>query len=130
MFSGYLDLSILPAFMVAVGLILIAPGPDMAYMVAVGLARGRPAATRAAFGITSAVLVYVAAVAVGLGTVVAAHARLLTGIQLLGAGYLAWLAYSAIRESRGEIELTEGRRHRGWFSRGLVVVADVVSRLA
>jgi threonine/homoserine/homoserine lactone efflux protein len=121
MFSGYVDLSILPAFLVAVGLVLIAPGPDMAFMVTAGLAGGRPAATRAAFGITSGVLVYVVAVTVGLGTVVAGHPGVLTGIQLLGAAYLARLAYTAIRESRGDVDRPAESGTRRWFTRGFVV---------
>jgi len=55
MFHGYFHPSPLPGFLVVVGLILIAPGPDMAYMVAAGLAGGRSAATSAAFGISCAV---------------------------------------------------------------------------
>src|SRR5664280_3583949 len=106
MFSGYIDLSPLPAFLAVVGIVLIAPGPDMAYMVAAGLAGGRSAATRAAFGITSGVAVYVVAVAAGLGALVARHTSALIGMQLVGAAYLVWLAFSAVQESRDGAELS------------------------
>jgi threonine/homoserine/homoserine lactone efflux protein len=121
MFHGYFDPSPQPGFLVVVGLILIAPGPDMAYMVAAGLAGGRAAATRAAFGISCGVTVYVICVAVGLGALVQSHAGLLVGIQLVGAGYLAWLAHSALQESRGGPALTAKPGGRNWFRRGLVV---------
>jgi hypothetical protein len=49
---------------------------------------GRSAATRAAFGITSGVAVYVVAVAAGLGALVARHTSALIGMQLVGAVYL------------------------------------------
>ena len=94
MFSGYIDLSPLPAFLAAVGIVLIAPGPDMVYMVAAGLAGGRSAATRAAFGITAGVAVYVVAVAAGLGTLVASHPAAVVGMRLVGAAYLGWLQAS------------------------------------
>jgi threonine/homoserine/homoserine lactone efflux protein len=120
-FHGYLDLSPLPEFLAAVGLILIAPGPDMAYMVAAGLAGGRSAATRAAFGITSGVTVYVVAVAAGLGALVARHTGALIGMQLVGAAYLAWLAYNTVQESRDGSELTAEAAGQQWFRRGFVV---------
>jgi threonine/homoserine/homoserine lactone efflux protein len=120
-FSGYIDLSPLPGFLAVVGLILIAPGPDMAYMVGAGLAGGRSAATRAAFGVTSGVAVYVVGVAAGLGVLVAAHPGVLVGLQLVGAAYLAWLAYNAVQESRQGSELAAHPTGRDWFRRGFVV---------
>ncbi|MGB3684823.1 MAG: LysE family transporter [Ornithinimicrobium sp.] len=46
------DVSVLPTFIPAVLIILLAPGPDMAFMVAAGAAGGRRAATWAALGVT------------------------------------------------------------------------------
>jgi threonine/homoserine/homoserine lactone efflux protein len=120
-FNGYVDLSPLPTFLAAVGLILIAPGPDMAYMVGAGLAGGRSAATRAAFGIASGVAVYVVAVAAGLGALVASHTGVLVGMQFVGAAYLAWLAYNAVQPSRDGSELTADAAGQHWFRRGFVV---------
>lgn len=121
MFYGYVDLSPLPGFLAAVGLILMAPGPDMAYLVGAGLAGGRSAATRAALGITSGVAVYVVAVAAGLGTLVARHAGALIGMQLVGGAYLAWLAYNAVQWSGDGSEMTAEADGQQWFRRWLVV---------
>src|ERR1035437_5712671 len=121
MFSGYIDLSPVPAFLAAVGIVLIAPGPDMVYMVAAGLAGGRSAATRAAFGITAGVAVYVVAVAAGLGTLVASHPAAVVGMQLVGAAYFVWLAFSAVQQSRDGAELSEVVTGQHWFRRGFVV---------
>jgi threonine/homoserine/homoserine lactone efflux protein len=93
----------------------------MAYMVGAGLAGGRSAATRAAFGITCGVGVYVVAVAAGLGALVARHTSVLIGMQLVGATYLAWLAYNAVQESRGGSELTPEPAGQQWFRSGFVV---------
>ncbi len=97
--SGYasVDVTVLPAFLVAVLVILVAPGPDMAFVVASGLNGGRRAATRAAFGITTGVTVYVLLTAAGLGAVLAAAPTALTAIRLAGAGYLAYLAWRTWR---------------------------------
>jgi threonine/homoserine/homoserine lactone efflux protein len=43
MLTGYtlIDVSVLPTFLIAVVVILLAPGPDMAFMIATGLGGGR-----------------------------------------------------------------------------------------
>ena len=44
-----LDVSVLPAFLLAVTVILVTPGPDMAFMVATGIDQGRRAADGAGY---------------------------------------------------------------------------------
>ncbi len=97
--DAVVDLTVLPAFLVAVLVILVAPGPDMAFMVASGLNGGRRAATRAAFGITTGVTVYVLLTAAGLGALLAAAPTAVNAIRLAGAGYLAYLAWSTWRNA-------------------------------
>lgn len=122
MLFDYVDLTPVPVFLVAVAFICLAPGPDMAYMVGAGLAGGRSAATRAAFGITVGVAVYVAATAAGLGVLVASLPGVLVSLQVLGAGYLAWLAYATFQESRKPAAALAGDQYgRKWFGRGFVV---------
>ena len=82
------DLSVLPGFLGVILVFLIPPGPDMAYMLAVGLEGGRRAALKAILGIATGMSVYTAAVVVGLGEVAKSHPDLLTGLKLLGATYL------------------------------------------
>ncbi|TDD92725.1 LysE family translocator [Saccharopolyspora karakumensis] len=104
MSSGYewVDLSVLPAFLAAVVILLLAPGPDMAFIVATGLRDGRKGATRAAFGITAGVSVYVVLTALGLGMFLAAAPGVVGAIQLGGAVYLAYLAWASWRSSGSE----------------------------
>lgn len=94
MSSGYIDVGVLPAFLGAVVVLLIVPGPDMAFMVATGLRDGRRAAARAAFGITAGVSVYVGLTALGLGALLAAMPQVGDVIQLGGAAYLGYLAWT------------------------------------
>jgi threonine/homoserine/homoserine lactone efflux protein len=121
--SGYLDMSVLPAYLTAVLLICIAPGPDMAYMVATGIGGGRSAATRAALGVTLGVVVYALAVAAGLGALVGHHPGVLTILESFGAVYLAWLAYSTFRDAQHAHPDADDAEapHTAWFRRGLVV---------
>lgn len=123
MSSGYsVDLAVLPSFVAAVVLICLAPGPDMMYLVGIGIAGGRRAVMRGALGVTIGVLVYAVAVAAGLGVVVARHSLVLTGLQIFGSLYLFWLAISTVREGRAAGELDRSSTdHQAWFRRGLVV---------
>lgn len=120
MLLDYIDLAPAPIFLVAVLVICLTPGPDMAYMVGAGLAGGPSAATRAAFGITLGVTVYVAATAFGLSVTLSAFPSALAAIQLIGAGYLGWMAWTTFRSLRDRTP--PDRIGTGaWFRRGFVV---------
>lgn len=115
-----LDVSVLPAFIGVILVFLAPPGPDMTYMLAVGLQGGRAAAVKAILGIGAGMGVYAAAVALGLGAIAAAYPAALTGVKLVGATYLLWLAVTTFRAARGataEMQVTSQR----WFLRGAVV---------
>lgn len=114
------DVSVLPPFLLAVLVMLLAPGPDMAFMVASGLNGGRWAAVRAALGITVGVSVYVVLTALGLGALLAAAPAISTAIQLAGAVYLAYLAWSTWGSSTQSHDLGDpGTGH--FFRRGFLV---------
>lgn len=115
-----LDLSVIPAFMGAILVFLIPPGPDMAYMVAVGLEGGRRAALLAILGIASGMSVYAAAVVIGLGEVAAAHPALLTAVKVAGALYLTWLAVTTAHHARGRSPAAHVPTGH-WYLRGLSV---------
>lgn len=117
------DFSVLPAFLPIVVALCLAPGPDMAYMVATGVAGGRSAAIRASLGVTLGVFVYAVAVAAGLGVVVARHAEVVTVLQIFGAAYLFWLARDTILDT-WHVGTPPPEGQRGdprWFRRGLLV---------
>lgn len=97
------DLSVLPAFVGVILMFLAPPGPDMAYMVAVGLERGRAAAVRAILGIGTGMAIYAAAVVAGLGTVVREYPLALDVVKAAGAAYLLWLAWSTFRSPGDEL---------------------------
>lgn len=114
------DLAVLPAFLLATAVVLVAPGPDMAFMVASGLAGGRRAAMRAAFGITTGVAVYVTISAAGLGVLLHSVPMATTAVRLAGLAYLvflAWRAWRAAGEDSGPVEDRAGAA----FRQGLLV---------
>jgi len=94
------DVSVLPAFVAVILLFLLPPGPDMAYMLAVGLQGGRRAAVKAILGIGTGMSIYAAAVVVGVSRVAASQPLLFDLVKLFGAAYLLFLAYGTIRDAR------------------------------
>lgn len=116
-----LDLSVLPAFLVVILVFLAPPGPDMVFMLGVGLQAGRGAAVRAILGIGAGMSVYAAAVVVGLGSVVEDHPSVLTAVQVGGGLYLLWLAITTVRHARAGAAATAGSTTGRWFVRGLLV---------
>lgn len=114
-----LDVSVLPAFMVAVLVIMVTPGPDMAFMIATGIGQGRGAAVRGAFGVTTAMTVWVLIAATGLGVALTQVPSALDAIRLLGAAYLIVLAITTWR--RAGAEVAEARTAPNVFRRGFLV---------
>lgn len=114
------DWTVLPAFLGVILVFLIPPGPDMAYMLAVGLQGGRRAAVKAILGIATGMSVYAAAVVIGLGKIADTHPHLLTVLKLLGAAYLVWLAITTVRHARETSAVASVRSGR-WYFRGLLV---------
>ncbi|MGW2459458.1 LysE family translocator [Streptomyces sp. NPDC001356] len=115
------DPTVLPSYIAVILLFLAPPGPDMAYMLAVGLEGGRLSALRAILGIGTGMSVYAAAVVAGMGEIAQSHPPVLDAVRILGAAYLLWLAYVTMRSARraidGHGDVTAGR----WYLRGMLV---------
>lgn len=116
-----LDVSVLPGFVLVILLFLIPPGPDMAYMLAVGLEAGRRPALKAILGIGTGMSVYAAAVVVGVGRLAESHPLLLDAVKVFGAGYLLWLAYVTLRTARRTAGGPRGVGAERHYLRGVVI---------
>src|SRR5688572_590338 len=91
------DTSTLLAYTVACFVLYITPGPDMSLMLARTLQGGRKAGMASMLGACTGCLVHSIAAALGLSAIIAASAELFTAMKIVGALYLLWLAYEAIR---------------------------------
>lgn len=99
------DMAVLPGFLVAVLVIVFAPGPDNAYIVAVAVVHGPRAGVVSAAGMAIGMVVHVTVAALGLTVLVTAVPWTLDVIRLAGAAYLAWLAVDTLRSAgRGEAD--------------------------
>lgn len=94
----FLDLPTLAAFIAAVLVIAITPGPDMAFFVGRAVSQGRAAGLAAVAGATTGILVHTTLVALGLSALIAAAPTAYLVVKIAGALYLAWLAIQTLRQ--------------------------------
>jgi len=83
-------------FIGAVVVLVIAPGPDMAFMLARTAAHGRRAGVWAAIGINAGAYVHVAAAVLGVTAMLAASSTAFTIIKSIGGCYLVWIGLQTI----------------------------------
>jgi threonine/homoserine/homoserine lactone efflux protein len=85
------------AFLGAMSILAVTPGPSNLFAVANGMARGRRAVLLGVAGMNSATLVWFVAAALGLGALALAFPQAVKALIVLGAVYLLWLAFSALK---------------------------------
>lgn len=95
-----MDLHLVLGFVVAVALLSLAPGPDLLFVVANGVAGGRRAGLVAAVGMSTGLAVHTVAAAFGLGLLIQRAPEALTVVRIGGAVVLVHLALSTWRSSR------------------------------
>jgi threonine/homoserine/homoserine lactone efflux protein len=91
------DLPVLAAYLVAAAILGLTPGPDMTLFLSKTVSQSRAAGLAAFAGATTGLVVHTILVALGLSAVLAASATAFTVLKVVGALYLAFLAYDALR---------------------------------
>lgn len=84
-------------FIAAALLVLIAPGPGVAYVVSRSLSQGARCGLVAAAGLSAGVFVHVLAATLGLAVLLEASAFAFTALKWAGAAWLVWLGMQALR---------------------------------
>ena len=90
------------SFLIASLLIELTPGPNMAWLAAVALSRGRRAALLAVAGVASGLALLGLLAAAGLGAIVAASPMLYQAVRVSGFLFLLWLAWDTWRPPQAE----------------------------
>ncbi len=90
----------LAAFTAAAIVIIVVPGPGVLFVIGRSLALGRIGGLLSVLGGALGMLPLVAAVALGVGMLVARSEMLLTIVRVVGAAYLVYLGVQAIRHRR------------------------------
>ncbi|OLZ71416.1 lysine transporter LysE [Streptomyces sp. IMTB 2501] len=115
--SGILGLAV-----VALGMVLT-PGPNMIYLVSRSITQGRRAGMISLCGVALGFLVYLVTVNLGLSVVFTAVPELYLAVKLAGAGYLAYLAWNALKPGGISVFAPQDVPHdspRRLFSMGLM----------
>ena len=109
------------AFVAAATLLTITPGVDTAMVLRTAAVEGPRTAALAGLGIICGCLAWGAAVALGLGVLLAASSLAYTVLKWAGAAYLAWLGIKLILKPRSQFDLDAAPMPRGnWWVRGFV----------
>lgn len=111
---------ILAAYLAAVLLVVVAPGPDNILAISRGLSQGRAAAILSSVGAGLGILCHTVAAALGLTLIVQASPAAFWAVKLVGAAYLLWLGFKALT-SRNLISFTPTAKQslRRVFATGL-----------
>ena len=114
----------LSAYVVAAGLLTITPGLDTALVLRTAAVEGPKRAVFAALGINVGCLIWGAAVALGLGALLAASTMAFTILKWVGAAYLVWLGLNLLLKPRDRFEIATGAKRGGgdltWMRRGFL----------
>ncbi|HEK1768066.1 LysE family translocator [Pseudomonas machongensis] len=110
------------AFTLAATLLTVTPGLDTAMILRTSAVEGRKQGLRAALGINAGCLLWGAAVAFGLGALIAVSELAYDILKYCGAAYLAWLGVNMLlrpRQSLAPAE-AEGRPAANWILKGMM----------
>ena len=93
------DPQVLPAFALAMALIELTPGPNLAWLALLAASRGRAAGLLAVAGITLGLSAWLLVTLFGLARTPLFSSSGLEVLRWVGAAYMIWLAWDALRPS-------------------------------
>ena len=85
------------SFAFATSLLAISPGPDNIFVLTQSIVNGKKFGLATVFGLISGCLVHTTLLAFGISAVIKESENLFTGIKVLGAIYLIFLAYKVYK---------------------------------
>ncbi len=105
------------AFLGAAWVLILAPGPDMVFVIGQTLTGGSRRGWAALLGIITGAMAHIVAAASGVAALLAASPGLFDTLRFAGAVYLLWLAVSSLRAAwygRALINVTAPARKAYW----------------
>jgi len=96
-------------FLTTVLVLIITPGPDMIYVAGRSLSQGGKAAVFSALGVAIGYTGHTLLVALGLASILAASPVVFRVLQLGGATYLIYLAFTLLRSSGAKLQAEDSR---------------------
>ncbi|MDD0984062.1 LysE family translocator [Pseudomonas shahriarae] len=110
------------AFTLATTLLTLTPGLDTTLVLRTATVEGKQQALRAALGINAGCFLWGAAVAFGLGALIAVSEVAFNLLKYCGAAYLAWLGLNMLLRPRTSLTVGEAHAQPGtrWFLKGML----------
>jgi len=110
------------AFTFAATLLTLTPGLDTALVLRTATVEGKRQALQATLGINAGCLVWGAAVAFGLGALIAVSEMAFNLLKYCGAAYLAWLGLNMLVRPRRSLApaSADGKPGGNWFIKGML----------
>ncbi len=104
-------------------LLAVSPGPDNLFVLMQSMLWGRSAGFCVVLGLCTGVLGHTLAVSAGLAAVFAASETAFLLVKLVGAGYLLYLAWGALRAGAESLHKQRSPRQTGWqlYRRGVIM---------
>ncbi len=113
------DLTTLLAYTAAAFILTITPGPDMTLFMSKTLTQGRKAGLAAVLGASCGLVIHTVLASVGVSALLAASATAFLALKIIGAAYLIWLAFQAIRNGSSltleAVKTSKQPFHRVWL---------------
>jgi threonine/homoserine/homoserine lactone efflux protein len=107
-----------PAFLMAMALIELTPGPNMSWLATLAARGGRRAGLSAVAGITAGLTIQLIGAVTGLAALIVAAPQLYEGVRWAGIGFMLFLAWEAWRETGGGVYQEAAAEGSVW--RGLI----------
>lgn len=98
------DPGVLPAFALTMALIELTPGPNLAWLALLAASRGRGAGALAVAGVTLGLSAWLLVTLFGLAGTPLFSSSGLEVLRWVGAAYMVWLAWDALRPSPASAE--------------------------
>ena len=105
---AFMNPELVAAFLLAVFVLVVVPGPDMMFIIAAGMRGGPVAGFVAAAGVATGLIVHVVMVVLGLTAVFRVVPLTHDVLRLAGAAYLLWMGIEALRTRREHPVMTAG----------------------
>lgn len=116
------------AFLVAMFVMAITPGPANLFAIATGMERGKGAALISVVGMNTATLVWFGCSALGLGALILAFPKAFHVLTYIGGAYLVWLGlkslWAGIRNVESHASATVRAGRSAFFDGFMVQIAN------
>lgn len=118
-----LPIDVIFPFIAASMLLALSPGPDNLYVLSQSAVSGPRAGIAITLGLCSGLIFHTAIVVLGIAAVIQSSAMLFTALKVLGAVYLLYLAWQALRAKVTPLEISAGESlsYSRYYFRGILM---------